>query len=157
MLSDATLLLLVALALSAISLYFSLWSLRRSGKISAMMRTFLGGRGERVVRPRKRYLVFEIVTISGDLSGIKKSHVEEAIERNYQLLFGSIGYASARPSLVYYDESKGAGIVSFKHVWRNHVILLLSTIREINGVRVITIPVSTTGTRRKAVEVVKKL
>ncbi|MCX8185183.1 MAG: Rpp14/Pop5 family protein [Sulfolobales archaeon] len=128
----------------------------KSKKAAAIVRAALSIRKSKLVKPRKRYLVFEIIAISGELSNIKRSHVEEAIKMRSQHLFGFLGYGSVRPSLIYYDESEGVGILGFKHLWRNHVFLVLSLIRDIGGVKVIVVPVATTGTRRKAVKLAKK-
>ncbi|MCS7098966.1 MAG: Rpp14/Pop5 family protein [Sulfolobales archaeon] len=147
---------LAALVLSLISLYLSFTSWLRLRKTVAVVRAYLGARRSRLVKPRKRYLVFEVVALSGELSGIGRGQVEEAIERSCRLLFGFLGYGSMRPTLVYYDESGGVGILGFKHLWRNHVLLLLSLVREIGGAKVIVVPVATTGTRRKAMKIATK-
>lgn len=149
-------LLLSAVAVSVASLYFSVASLLRMRKALALVRSALDGGRARPVRPRKRYLVFEVVALSGEVPPIKRAHLEEAVQKSCRLLFGVVGYGAARPSLVYYDELKGVGVLAFKHVWRNHVLLTLSLIKEIGGVRVTVVPLLTTGTRRKAMNAAKR-
>ncbi len=146
-----------ALAASLLSAYLGIVAWRRTRRAVIVLRTLLGDRASRPARPRKRYMVFEIVAISGDLARVRRADVEEAVKRSCQLLFGALGYGAARPTLVYYDESRGVGVLSFRHTWRNHVFLLLSLIREIGGVKVVAVPTSTTGTRRKAMRIAEKL
>ncbi|MEM2007387.1 MAG: Rpp14/Pop5 family protein [Sulfolobales archaeon] len=149
-------LLVSAVAVSLVSLYLSMSSWLKARRAVFLVRSTLGSSRAKLTKPRKRYLVFEVIAVSGDLSHIKKDHVEKAVQKTCQLLYGVVGYGAARPSLVYYNESKGAGILAFKHVWRNHVFLVLSLIREINGVRVFVVPIVTTGTRKKALKVLEK-
>lgn len=149
-------LLLSVVAVSVASLYLSVTSLLKVKRVLSLVRSALASGRTRPVRPRKRYLVFEVVALSGELTNIKRGHLEEAIQRSCQLLFGVVGYGAARPSLVYYDELRGVGVLAFKHVWRNQVLLTLSLIKEVNGVRVTVVPLLTTGTRRKAMDAVRK-
>lgn len=150
-------LLVLAVAFSLVALYLSISSRSKAKKAVALVRATLSSGKTKLAKPRRRYLVFEVVTISGDLSRIKKNHVEEAVQKSCQLLYGIVGYGAIRPSLVYYDESRGVGVLTFKHMWRNHVFLLLSLIREIGGVKVLVVPVATTGTRKKAMSTVKRV
>ncbi|MEM1622808.1 MAG: Rpp14/Pop5 family protein [Sulfolobales archaeon] len=149
-------LLISAVAISLAALYLGVSSWLKVRGIASLVRSTLSSSKAKVAKPRRRYLVFEIIAVSGDLSHVRKDHVEKALQRSFQLLFGLVGYGAARPSLVYYDESKGAGILTFKHLWRNHVFLMLSLIKEINGVKVFVIPVATTGTRKKAMKALKR-
>ncbi len=154
---DPLVLAAAALAASLLSAYLGVLAWRRASRISAVARALLGSRAFKLARPRKRYMVFEVVTVSGDLSSIRRASVEEAVRKSCQLLFGALGYGAVRPTLIYYDESRGAGILAFRHLWRNHVFLLLSLIRDINGVKVVVVPVLTTGTRRKAMKALERL
>lgn len=149
-------LLVSAVAISLVALYLSVASWLKMRRAVSLVRSALGNSKTKIVKPRRRYLVFEIIAVSGDLSHVRRDHVEKALQKNFQLLYGLIGYGAARPSLVYYDESRGAGILAFKHLWRNNVFLLLSIIKEINGVRVLVVPVTTTGTRKKAMKALEK-
>ncbi len=147
----------VSLVVSLISLYLSFRSWLRVRKVIAVVRGVLATKRTKMLRPRKRYLIFEVVAVSGDLSRVRKPGVEDALESSCRLLYGVLGYSTIKPSLIYYDESRGVGILSFRHSWRSNVFLLLSLIREIGGVKVIVIPRATTGTRRKAMDYVRKV
>lgn len=146
-----------SLVISLMSLYLSFRFWSRVRKVVAVVRGILATKRTKMVKPRKRYLIFEVIAVSGDLSRVEKPDVENALESSCRLLYGVLGYSTIKPSLIYYDESRGVGVISFRHSWRNNVLLMLSLIREISGVKVIVVPRATTGTRKKAMDYVKRV
>lgn len=153
---EVLIVLAAAVSVAGISLYVSISSRVKARKCVTVLRELVNYKKTKVSKPRKRYMVFELIPVSGELSGLGRRHVEEAIENVSKLLFGTLGYELMRPTLVYYDESRAVGIISFKHSWRNHILLALSLIKEVGGVKVMAVPVKTTGTRRRALEYIKK-
>jgi|GEM_PF-1310497 RNase P/RNase MRP subunit POP5 len=146
----------ISLVVSLVSLYLGFGSWLKTRKAVAVIKGILNTRSTKMVRPRRRYLVFEIIAVSGSLPHVRKPDIEGALESSCRLLYGVLGYSIIRPTIIYYDESRGVGILSFKHNWRNHVFLLLSLTREVGGVKVVVVPRATTGTRRKAMDYVRR-
>ncbi len=95
---------------------------------------------------RRRYIVFSI--ISGEK--IDKKELEETLREHLERLYGIIGLMRSDPQIVYYDPLLKRGVIRVRHVEKRLVIAALSTIREINGKKVLIIPVKTTGTIKKA-------
>ena len=146
----------VAVATSLASLYISLATYLRVRRALRVVRGALARGVGRLVRPRRRYVVFEVVPISGDLSSVSREELEDALARAYRELNGLVGLSLARPTLVHYDRSRGLGVLAVKHLWRRHAILAMSLVREVGGVRVLLNPLRTTGTRRKALKYLER-
>jgi len=146
----------VAVATSLASLYISLATYLRVRRALRVVRGALAKGVGRLVRPRRRYVVFEVVPISGDLSSVSREELEDALARAYRELNGLVGLSLARPTLVHYDRSRGLGVLAVKHLWRRHAILAMSLVREVGGVRVLLNPLRTTGTRRKALKYLER-
>jgi ribonuclease P/MRP protein subunit POP5 len=146
----------LALVVSLVSLYLSLATYSRVRRVVRVVREALGAGTGRPARPRRRYVVFEVVPISGDLGSVSREGLEEALTRAYRELNGAVGLSLARPTLVHYDRSRGLGILAVKHLWKRQAILAMSLVREVNGVRVVLNPLRTTGTRRKALEYLER-
>lgn len=146
----------LALVVSLVSLYLSLATYSRVRRTARVVREALSAGTGRPARPRRRYVVFEVVPISGDLGSVSREGLEEALTRAYGELNGAVGLSLARPTLVHYDRSRGLGILAVKHLWKRQAILAMSLVREVNGVRVVLNPLRTTGTRRKALEYLER-
>ncbi len=100
---------------------------------------------ERAMRkPRKRYIVFRVVSEEP----IDPESVERAIADKFREVVGEVGYTLARPRLI-----QGGGdcwILRVRHTYKNHAIAVLGLVREVDGVRVLLVPVATSGTIRRA-------
>ena len=95
-------------------------------------------------RPRRRYIVFRVVSEKP----VDPGSVEQAIEEKFREVLGEAGYTLARPKLV-----QGGGdcwILRVRHTYKNHAIAVLGLVREVGGTRVLLVPVATSGTIRRA-------
>jgi len=146
----------VAVATSLASLYLSLATYLRVRRAVRVVRGSLARGLGRLAKPRRRYVVFEVVPISGDLGSLSREGLEEALTRAYRELNGLVGLSLARPTLVHYDRSRGLGVLAVKHTWKRQAILAMSLVREVDGVRVLLNPLRTTGTRRKALKYLER-
>ncbi len=115
-----------------------------------LMRTLLKKRfGEAIKKPgklRKRYIVFSIVSEDR----FSKKEIEDSLKKKISKVYGIIGAAKADPKIVFYDPSIKKGIVRTSHKEKDLVLAVLSLIREINGKKVLIIPLKTTGTIKRA-------
>ncbi len=149
-------LVVVAVAASLASLYLSLAAYLKARMAVRVVKGSLAGSLGRLAKPRRRYVVFEVVPISGDLGSLSREELEEALSRSYRELNGLVGLSLARPTLVHYDRSRGLGVLAVKHTWKRQAILAMSLVREVGGVRVLLNPLRTTGTRRKALKYLER-
>jgi len=99
-------------------------------------------------RRRRRYIVFYVV-YEGD-SPPPQEEVEKAIVRAVERLAGQLTVAAARLQLVYYDPTRGAGILRATHDTKYLVLAGMALVRMIAGKRAVFIPVRTTGTIKAA-------
>lgn len=95
---------------------------------------------------RKRYIVFTIVSEHS----FSRKEIEEAVRKNINKVYGFIGLARADPKLVYYEPSLKKGVIRTSHLEKELVITALSLVREVNGKKLVIIPLKTTGTIKRA-------
>ena len=112
----------------------------------------IGVSTEYLLKPRKRYLIFELL----GYKSVDAKRIEREFKEKLSLLSGSIGVGLSGLKVVYYDARNGLGIIRFYHLYKKLVLLSLSLIRRIDGNDVVVIPIKTTGTLRKAREILKK-
>ncbi len=147
---DYGILIYIALALSIASilaiavLYSSIRRLREQVKliVSRKVEEALS----RTKRIRKRYIVFTIISEHE----FNRKEIEKAVRRKLAVLYGLINLAKADPQLVFYDPKLKRGIIRTSHIMKDYVIAALTTTREINGKKLLIIPVKTTGTIKRA-------
>lgn len=100
---------------------------------------------ERAVRkPRKRYIVFRVVSEKP----VDPGSVGRAITDKFREVVGEAGYTLARPKLV--QGGDDCWILRVRHTYKNHAVAVLGLIREVDGIRVILVPVATSGTIKRA-------
>ncbi len=129
--------------------------LKRVAELESVMLAALRGEyGQRALakaakavlrRPRRRYIVFEVVP-----AGAGREEVERAIEDAARAVLGLVGLADSAVKLVDYDESTGRGIVRVRHTYKYVALAVLGLVRSINGRPAMIVPIATSGTIRRA-------
>ncbi len=104
-------------------------------------------------KPRKRYVVFQVVSEKP----VKKEDVEKVFHETFKELFGILGEGESNPKLVFYDEVSMRGIVRFVHIQKSKVFFTFAMVSEVSKGKLGFIPLKTTGTLRRAKEIVKTL
>lgn len=104
-------------------------------------------------RIRWRYMVFEI--ISQEELDIDKNALSEALIRSIKELWGLRGLMETSARLVYYDKMMKRGLIRCKHRYLHIVRSSLASIRELDGVKVIIRVIKVTGTRKRALELLR--
>lgn len=143
------------LSLSALILLVLLWMRTRRYIELVRIALKLGEKPglSRTGRIRKRYVVFAVVS-DHELSN---RVLEKAIRERFRILFGESNLVKADPQLVYYDPSIKRGVIRVSHTYKDQLIALLGSIREINGARILIIPLKSTGTIKRARRILYRL
>ncbi len=103
-------------------------------------------RRKRHGRIRKRYIVFAVIS-EQDLG---KKDIEKAIRNIWREIFGELSLSRADPQLIYFEPSIQRGIIRIRHVYKKECLALLGIIHEINGVKCLLIPITVSGTLKRA-------
>jgi ribonuclease P/MRP protein subunit POP5 len=106
-----------------------------------------------IKRIRKRYIVFAILSEKR----FDKKVLEKTIRDYWVKYLGSIMLTRADPQIIYYEPSINRGVLRVAHKYKYHAIALLGFIREINGSKCLVIPLKTTGTLKKARQILYSL
>ncbi len=102
------------------------------------------------LRPKKRYIVFEVFP-----SGISFEKIKTSIYEVAEKVLGYKGISEARMKLIYYDEEKARGILRIRREHKYMALAVLGLIRNIDGSEVLVIPITTTGSLKRAKELAK--
>lgn len=104
-------------------------------------------------KPRRRYLVFQVYS----KSPLSKREVESLVLEGLNRFSGALGVAFAGLRVVDYSEGSGRGILRFYHTERDLVLAALTFVTKHKGEPVSIYPIRTTGTLRKAREILNTL
>ena len=160
--------LVLAIGLSLIALAISALSLVHSRRLSSMVRrhsklleallnmadlskTIEKARKAAAMKPRRRYIVFEV--IPGDLD---HAEVEAALNETLRKLVGIVGESSSRMKLLYFDKRRSRGIIRIRREHKYLALAVLGLTRSIAGRRVIVIPLAVTGSIKRAKRLIGK-
>jgi len=83
--------------------------------------------------------------------------LEKYIRERFRVLFGETNLVKADPQLIYYDPGIKRGVIRVAHTYKDQLIALLGSIREINGVKTLIIPLKSTGTIKRARKILYRL
>ena len=146
-------LLLVSIAILVVSVYLLYNNLKMYRKALFLLKM----RAEDEVlaktgKLRKRYIVFAVIS----QTRYSKKDLSEAIRTTFKHLFGEAILVKADPYIVYYDPGVMRGVIRVSHIYKNHVLAVLSLIPRITGLDALIIPLKTTGTIKKARKILYK-
>ncbi|MCD6084949.1 MAG: hypothetical protein J7J20_05350 [Desulfurococcales archaeon] len=157
---------LTCLVLSLVAILLSIFLLIKYLSIADRLRMFAVAINSKAVRRflkaveekrskriRKRYLIFEVLVYGNEVNqwfSLKGSEVENAIKKSFRELFGSLALSRSGIALVYFSDRDMKGVMRFKAPYRTKLITALGYVKEVNGVRVLVIPLGISGTLKKA-------
>jgi len=108
-------------------------------------------KGRKTTRARNRYIVFEALTSDR----IQLEQLNNAIIDTMRKLYGELGLATTRIRLIDYNEDRRRGIVRVRREYKMHALAILGFLREVSGKRVKLIPLTVTGTLKRAKRVLE--
>ncbi len=150
---------LASIALVMVYCYYRLLCKRMSIGYNRLLETIrVLHRGEREVleklsKLRRRYIVFTIISSES----ISRQEFEKALREKLSSLYGVIGLVKSDPQLVYYEPSLKRGVIRTSHLMKDYVVATLSLIKNVNGKKVLVVPVKTTGTIKRAKKILYKI
>jgi len=103
-------------------------------------------------KARKRYVVFTALCEER----VSQRDVENAISETMKKHYGVSIYRKASPQVILYDESTGRGVVRVLHAYTSYLIATLGLTKRAGGKNCLIVPIKTTGTLRKAREILSK-
>ncbi len=124
-------------------------------RISATLSALLGGAGryrdvararqKMASRPRRRYIVFEVVP-----GGVSEEELREAIISTARRVAGEAGLALSGLALILYNEETSRGVIRVRHTHKNLALAVLGLTRRVSGKRVLLVPLASTGSLKRA-------
>ncbi len=102
--------------------------------------------GGRASRRKKRYIVFEVLGVEP----VKFEELRDAIMGTVRRVYGELGEARLRVKLIEYDEVRRRGILRVRREFKLHALAVLGLTRDFNGRRLLLVPISTTGSLKRA-------
>jgi ribonuclease P/MRP protein subunit POP5 len=126
----------------AVVAYLVVRRLAREPTIGYTLRA--GGRASR--RRKKRYIVFEVLGVEP----VKFEELRDAIMGTVRRVYGELGEARLRVKLIEYDEVRRRGILRVRREFKLHALAVLGLTRDFNGRRLLLVPISTTGSLKRA-------
>ncbi len=149
------LLTMLAITMSIASIIVSIYLLRQTRSLERSIEALTFGLNARKLerrlselaeRPRKRYVVFEIVS-EQDLNeaDIRRSLYELARD-----VLGESGFIKSGFQLVYFNNNTNRGIIRVREPYKLKALGVLGLLREISGVPVLVTPLGTSGTIKRA-------
>lgn len=99
----------------------------------------------------KRYIIFNVITESSDL---ESSQIEEAIRVSVKELLGKVWLDISNPRVIFFLPDRKEGIISTNRGGYKVVIASLPLTKKVSGTKVLLVPVKTTGSLKKAKEMI---
>jgi RNase P/RNase MRP subunit POP5 len=109
--------------------------------------------GRRASRRGRRYIVFEVL----GTEPVKFEELRDAIMGTVRRVYGELGEARLRVKLIEYDEVRRRGILRVRREFKLQALAVLGLTRDFNGRRLLLVPISTTGSLKRARALVREL
>ncbi len=145
----------IAIILSMAALFLALYLVLLYRRIKYDLETIIvAARArdlERVVRrlkerPRKRYIVFEILAEKP----ISEQDLRAKLYSSARRVLGDAEFAKSGFQIVYYNKTTMRGILRIREPFKLKALGVLGLVREINEIQVLISPIATTGTIKRA-------
>jgi len=107
----------------------------------------------KVKKLRKRYVVFTAICEER----VELNELRDAVSSRFKELFSENVYYKASPQLVLFDENTQRGVYKVTHLYLDHFIAALGLVKSVGGKKCVVVPLRTTGTLKKARELMRKL
>lgn len=107
------------------------------------------------IRERKRYVIFKV--ISEEDKRFSKEEILRSCLYAIRSFLGDKGMSDANVYLINWNENLGLGILKTTHKTKDDIVAALSLLSTINETKVSVIPLNTTGTIKKAREIIMYL
>lgn len=102
------------------------------------------------IRERERYVIFKVIS---DKKFLKEEILSGILYAIHSFL-GEKGMSDTNIYLIDWNENFNIGILKTSHKTKDDVIVALSLLSAINEIKISVIPLNTTGTIKKAKEIV---
>lgn len=147
---------LIALsAVASLAMVLSVLAYAEARRVRVLLEAVLGSARARELskirrafsrRPRRRYIVFQVVS-DGDVS---EKSLYQAIMRSARRLLGSAAVADSGLMLAYYNAATRRGVLRVRSDYKNAAMAVLGTVRRAGDSNVLAVPITTSGTIKKA-------
>lgn len=107
------------------------------------------------IRERKRYIVFKVV--SEKERKFSKEEILRGCLYTIHSFLGDKGMSDANVYLINWNENFGLGILKTTHKTKDDVVVALSLLSAISETKISVIPLNTTGSIKKAKEIIMSL
>lgn len=125
--------------------------LGRVRRILKIWRSLVEKSQAKVLKPRKRYVVFSLACVGKP----SRSSLEEHIRHLFISYYGRLAHAKASPQLIFFDEATSRGVFRVSHSYVKHLISLFTTPFDTEECKCLILPIRTTGTLKKAIKIVE--
>ncbi len=107
-------------------------------------------KGKQLVKA-KRYIIFDVVT---DKNSLTSNDIEEAVRSAVKSLLGNIWLDIANPRVIFFSDEKREGIISASRAGYKVVLASLPLVKEIRETKVLFVPRKTTGSLKRAKQLI---
>lgn len=124
-----------------------------AGLLGGLLAPAVKERGVRLLRARrkrgKRYIIFEVLSAER----FSREDVAKAMRDAMLRLYGEVGLAASGLKMIDYDEGRRRGIARVRKEEKWRALAALNYVKEIGGKRARIMPLATSGTLRRAKEI----
>ncbi|MCE4627688.1 MAG: Rpp14/Pop5 family protein [Desulfurococcales archaeon] len=147
--------LLALSAVASLAMVLSVLAYAEARRVRELLEAVLGSARARELarirrafsrKPRRRYIVFQV--ISDD--DVSEKSLYQAIMRSARRLLGSAAIADSGLTLAYYNAATRRGVLRVRSDYKNAAMAVLSTVRRAGNSNILAVPITASGTIKKA-------